>query len=79
MSRAWLKRPVRHPRDMRTEFLLKLVLGASPTELARAQLRSFEPMIGGLQLAASADPSDVVARWRLESAEATRRFLESLL
>jgi len=78
-ARAWLRRPVGHPRDMRTEFLLKLVLGAPAAELARAQLAAFAPVFTGLQGAADADPADVVARWRLESAEATRRFLESLV
>jgi DNA-binding PadR family transcriptional regulator len=78
-SRAWLRGPVRHPRDMRTEFLLKIELGAPASELARAQLTAFEPVIVGLQRSAEDDPADVVARWRLESAEATRRFLRSLV
>jgi PadR family transcriptional regulator AphA len=79
LARAWLRRPVRHPRDMRTEFLLKLVLGAPAAQLARAQLDAFAPVFAGLQRTAMADPHDVVARWRLESAEATNRFLRSLL
>jgi PadR family transcriptional regulator AphA len=78
-ARAWLRRPVRHPRDMRTEFLLKLALGAPGASLARAQLDAFTPVFEGLQRTAAADPHDVVARWRLESAEATNRFLRSLL
>jgi PadR family transcriptional regulator AphA len=79
LARAWLRRPVRHPRDMRTEFLLKLALGAPTAPLARAQLDAFEPVFAGLQRTARADPDDVVARWRLESAEAANRFLRSLL
>jgi DNA-binding PadR family transcriptional regulator len=78
-SRGWLQRPVAHPRDMRTEFLLKLELGAEPTELARAQLDAFASVFAGLRRAARADPTDVVARWRVESAKATQRFLESLV
>jgi DNA-binding PadR family transcriptional regulator len=77
-AKNWLRRPVGHPRDMRTEFLLKVVLGAPAAELSRAQLETFAPAFAGLQRAVDADPADVVARWRLESAEATRRFLESL-
>ena len=77
-SRAWLRRPVEHPRDMRTEFLLKVALGAPATELARAQLDVFAPAFAGLRRSANEDPTDVVARWRLESAEAIRRFLQSL-
>jgi PadR family transcriptional regulator AphA len=79
LARAWLRRPVRHPRDMRTEFLLKLALGAPSAPLARAQLDAFAPVVAGLQRSAAAEPDDVVARWRLESAEATNRFLRSLL
>jgi DNA-binding PadR family transcriptional regulator len=78
LARAWLVRPVRHPRDMRTEFLLKLALGGPAAELANAQLTAFTPVFDGLQRSADADPDDVVARWRVESAEATRRFLRSL-
>lgn len=78
-SRAWLRRAVSHLRDMRTEFLLKLELGAPAAELARAQLAAFTSVFAGLQRAAKADPTDVVARWRVESAKATRRFLESLV
>ena len=77
-SRAWLRRPVEHPRDMRTEFLLKIALGAPAPELARAQLDAFTPAFAGIRQAANADKSDVVARWRLESAEGIRRFLQSL-
>ena len=77
-ARSWLRRPVSHPRDMRTEFLLKVVLGAPAADLSRAQLEAFAPAFAGLQRAVAGDPADVVARWRLESAEATRRFLESL-
>ena len=77
-SRAWLRRPVAHLRDMRTEFLLKLELGAPATELARKQLAAFDPVFWGLQRSVRAEPDDIVARWRLESAKATRRFLDSL-
>ena len=78
-SRTWLRSPVGHPRDMRTEFLLKVALGAPAPDLARLQLAAFAPVFAGLERSAAADPSDVVARWRVESAEATRRFLRSLV
>ena len=78
-SGAWLRTPVEHPRDMRTEFLLKIALGAPAADLALAQLEKFEPVFAGLQRSAQDEPDDVVARWRLESAEATRRFLRSLV
>jgi len=63
---------------MRTEFLLKIALGAPAADLARAQLDAFTPAFAGIRQAANADKADVVARWRLESAEAIRRFLQSL-
>ena len=78
-SRAWLRRPVAHLREMRTEFLLKIQLGAPANELARAQLEAFAPTFAGLARAARAEPNDVVVCWRAESAEATRRFLQSLV
>jgi DNA-binding PadR family transcriptional regulator len=77
-SSGWLRRPVAHLRDMRTEFLLKLELGAPAAELAHKQLAAFEPVFAGLERAAVAAPADVVARWRVESAQAARRFLDSL-
>lgn len=77
-SNAWLRRPVAHPRDMRTEFLLKLELGAPAAELARKQLAAFEPVFAGLARAATAAGDDLVVRWRVESAQAARRFLDSL-
>jgi hypothetical protein len=63
---------------MRTEFLLKVALGAPTGDLARAQLDEFAPAFAGIRQAANADKADVVARWRFESAEAIRRFLQSL-
>ena len=48
---------------------------SSPAPSSRRSRRSSPD----LQRSADADPTDVVARWRLESAEATRRFLESLV
>ncbi len=78
-SAAWLRAPVRHPRDVRTELLAKLVLGAPAAELARAQLVEFDPVFAGLRRAARAEPDDIVARWRYESAEATGRFLRALV
>jgi PadR family transcriptional regulator AphA len=79
VSHAWLRRPVEHPRDMRTEFLLKVALGAPAADLARAQLEAFAPVFAGLRTSVGSDPDDIVAHWRFESAEATRRFLQSLV
>ena len=80
----WLDRPVDHPRDVRTELLVKLLLRARRDRplapLARAQLARFASVSDGLdQRAAAAEgPERVVARWRVESIAAIRRTLESI-
>ena len=80
LSRAWLRRPVPHPRDMRSEFLLKLELGAPAAELARAQLAAFAPVLDGLERAggrrARRCRGPLAARVGVRR---TCRFLESLV
>jgi len=78
--RAWLDVPVEHLRDLRSSFLLKLVLarraGVDTTELVRAQ----RARLAG-QLAALAEPpppGDAVALWRHHSARAAEEFLAAL-
>ena len=81
----WLDQPVAHPRDVRTELLVKLMLrsrrGRPLAPLAQRQLDRFAPMTDGLeQRARAADGADrVVARWRLESIAAIRRTLEAIV
>ncbi len=82
-SAAWMGCPVDHLRDLRTEFLLKLVLlertGADPTKLVVAQRTVLEPAIAALTEAdRDSSPRDVVELWRRESALAARRFLDHL-
>lgn len=77
--RRWLAEPVRHLRDLRTEFLLKLRLlertGAPPSDLVRGQLEQLEPVLTAL----TATPADTaVDLWRQESARAARRFLHQI-
>jgi PadR family transcriptional regulator AphA len=76
----WLQRPVEHVRDMRSEFLLKLVvagrLGVETTALVTAQIARLDE-----QLAALGEPpavDEVVALWRHHAALATKAFLEAL-
>lgn len=80
---AWLDRPVEHLRDVRTELLLKLVIGERQGRdiraLLRAQKRTLRPIIAGLDKAASAASADLVDIWRHESAQSVRRFLETAL
>lgn len=81
----WLERPVEHPRDVRTELLVKLLLrarrGRPLAALAQRQLDRFAAVTGGLaQRADAAEGAErVVARWRLESIGAIRRMLEAIL
>jgi PadR family transcriptional regulator AphA len=81
----WLRQPVDHPRDVRTELLVKFVLSARRgeplTPLARRQLELFAPVTEGLTRAArrSAGADRVVARWRLESTRAITRTLEAIV
>jgi len=77
-STAWLDLPVGHPRDLRTELLLKLVLrqrgGAPPGPLLDAQLEVLSPTLDAL---INTNPgNDLVALWRQENARAMRRFLK---
>jgi DNA-binding PadR family transcriptional regulator len=78
----WLATPVTHPRDVRSEFLLKLVLGArlgvDPKPLVRAQQQALSPTFRALARAAAGSDADVVDRWRHESALAIQRFLAGL-
>ena len=74
----WLRQPVDHVRDMRSEFLLKLVLagrlGVGTGDLVRAQRARLDR-----QLTALSEPppaGHVVALWRHHSARAARDFLD---
>ncbi|MCU1375669.1 MAG: PadR family transcriptional regulator [Actinomycetia bacterium] len=80
----WLGEPVAHVRDVRAELLLKLALlhriRKSPAALLRRQREVLGPTVDGLrtQLEAAEGFDAVLARWRMESAEAVERFLDSL-
>jgi len=75
---AWLDAPVEHPRDVRTELLVKMALrrraGLAVEPLAAEQRRRFAPVFDAL--VALAPDADVVDLWRGESARAVRRFLD---
>lgn len=79
---TWLAGPVAHPRDVRGELLLKLVvrdeLGLGRAALVTAQLEVFEAMRRQRLAEVDDDPDDPVRRWRLEFVEAALRFLRSL-
>lgn len=77
----WLDRPVLHLRDLRSELLLKLqlaaTLGAATSELVEAQRRVVTDIRRSLELRLQETSGDIVTQWRLETAEAALRFLDS--
>ncbi len=80
--RKWLATPVMHLRDVRSELLLKLVVadicGIDITRMLDAQHAHITDMAAAIARNIEANPNDVVALWRIESANAALRFLERL-
>jgi len=80
--REWLSRPALHLRDLRSELLLKLqlsrTLDVEPTGLVDAQRRVVSDIRRSLQHRLREQPDDIVTGWRLETADAALRFLDSL-
>ncbi|MGH8974624.1 MAG: PadR family transcriptional regulator [Acidimicrobiia bacterium] len=78
----WLRTPVDHLRDVRSELLLKLVLcarhGVEPRQLVESQQEVFRGHLAALDVPAGR-PVDPVDLWRHESAQAVARFLGGLL
>jgi DNA-binding PadR family transcriptional regulator len=82
---AWLTKPARHNRDIRSELLMKLALldraGADPTPLLVAQQALLEPVAAALKvrLAAATGFDRMIILWRRETVAATLRFLDDAL
>jgi DNA-binding PadR family transcriptional regulator len=80
--RKWLATPVAHPRDLRSELLLKLVIadlcGIDVAAMLQLQRQRIVEMCAALEAQVSLDPDDVVALWRTESTNAALRFLDRL-
>jgi len=83
-AQAWLSTPVEHPRDVRSELMIKLALldraGSDPGVLVRAQLARLLPVAAALddQLGASTGFEHTLALWRHAALTATLRFLRTL-
>lgn len=81
----WLHEPTEHPRDIRSELLIKLALldraGGDPRDLLRAQCGQLAAVAGALasQVRTATGYDRVLAQWRHESVSATLRFLDTLL
>jgi DNA-binding PadR family transcriptional regulator len=83
--RRWLLEPVEHVREIRSLLLLKLLFcersGVDPTPLLESQRAALVPILEGLAARArSARGSErMLASFRLETARATRRFVDGEL
>jgi PadR family transcriptional regulator AphA len=79
--RRWLRTPVDHLREVRSELLLKLVvarqLAVDPAPLVEAQRGEFEVPLAAL--AAAPEDDDPVALWRHHSGAAVAAFLDDLI
>lgn len=79
---AWLEQPVRHLREMRLEFRLKLVLieraGQSPLALIAAQREALAPAFAAIDRAPPARPPDHVELWQRHSTAAIAAYLDDL-
>jgi DNA-binding PadR family transcriptional regulator len=84
-AEGWLRQPVGHPRDIRSELMVKLALldraGADPADLLRAQRGQLVPIADALgsEMRAAAGYDRVLAVWRHESVLAVLRFVDALL
>jgi DNA-binding PadR family transcriptional regulator len=83
--RRWLAEPVDHVREIRSLFLLKLVLiqraGLGRRPLLRAQRAVTVPAVEALRarLGTSVGSERIVVRFRLESTRAVVDFIDALL
>ena len=83
-ARAWLSTPVEHPRDVRSELMVKLALldrsGIDSRDLLQAQLATLLPVAAALddRLRATTGFEHTLVLWRHEAMAATVRFLEAL-
>jgi DNA-binding PadR family transcriptional regulator len=79
IAEQWRTEPVRHVRDLRTVFLLKLRLlersGLDPAPLVERQR---DELRSALEALTATVPTDAVELWRQESALATQRFLDRI-
>jgi len=83
-TETWLRSPVAHVREMRSELLVKLALlirrGTAAGDLIAAQRRTLAPMRTALehQRAAEAGFGQILTTWRIENVRAALRFLDDL-
>jgi PadR family transcriptional regulator AphA len=78
---SWLSQPVEHVRDLRIEFLLKLVLlhrsGTSPVALVAGQRATLHETLTALENPAG-ETTDPIELWRKHNAAAVAAYLVNL-
>ena len=79
VTAKWLDTPVTHLRDVRTEFVVKIMLrekfGLVLSPFIDSQRKTFDPLIAAINADKSDSPVNV---WRKESANAVARYLTQL-
>lgn len=77
--RTWLRTPVPHLRDLRSELLLKLVFAEQHRiDITDMLARQRDLVAEQARFLADADEPDVVALWRTEATLAAERFLDRI-
>lgn len=75
---TWLRTPVEHLRDLRSELLVKLVL-AEQLDVDIGDMLHRQQVIVDAYMRLHRDDGDVVDLWRHEATEAAWRFLEQVI
>jgi DNA-binding PadR family transcriptional regulator len=81
-ARRWLREPVTHGRNVRSELIMKLALldraGGDPRDLLRKQRAQFGPLAVALadQVDATSGIKHALALWRHKAMSATMQFLD---
>jgi DNA-binding PadR family transcriptional regulator len=83
-AERWLRTPVGHVRDLRSELLLKLALlnraGADPAALLQAQRRTLEPLVAALESRRTDSQGfdATLLAWRRANAAAALDFVDAI-
>lgn len=80
--RTWVRTPIEHLRDLRSELLLKVVFaemhGIENGSMLAAQRTIITQQAAALESTEPSASNDVVGLWRLEATRAARRFIEQI-
>ena len=83
-ARGWLRKPVTHGRNVRSELMLKLALldriGGDPRELLREQRAELAPLAAALasRVDATTGTEHTLALWQHKTMSATMQFLDDV-